>query len=62
MVGERALRPLSSFLLRVLEVRIERTERVYELHDLRSGATHRFRSLAGLRQFLAARGDARAPR
>jgi hypothetical protein len=62
MGDERAPRALSSFLLRVLEVRIERTERIYELHDLRSGVTHRFKSPAGLRRFLASVDELRARR
>lgn len=54
----RSSKPLSSYLLRVAEVRVERTVLAYELHELGTGAVHRFDSLAGLQRFLAAAAPA----
>ncbi|MEJ6005857.1 hypothetical protein WG899_09890 [Paucibacter sp. AS339] len=45
--------PTASFLLRVLDQRVERVVRSYELMDLRSGQTLRFKSLGALRKHLA---------
>jgi hypothetical protein len=58
MTTRRTPRPLSSFLLRVAEERVERVARRYELLDLRGGGVHRFSSLAALARFLRAQTEA----
>lgn len=49
-------RPTRSFILRVLEERVETVSVVYELHDIADGTKRRFASLAALKRHLA-RGD-----
>lgn len=46
-------RPVRSYILRVLEERVETTMVVYELHDIADGTRLRFASLAALRRHLA---------
>jgi hypothetical protein len=52
MVSRISRRALSSYLLRIAEVRTERVALAYELIELRGGAVHRFGSVAALRRFL----------
>lgn len=52
MTTRRASRPLSSFLLRVHEERVETVVRSYELLDLASGTALRFATLAALQRHL----------
>lgn len=54
MTTRRTSRQLSSFLLRVREERSERRVLRYELHDLHSGITLHFASLALLQRHLRA--------
>lgn len=52
MVSRTSTRALSSYLLRIAEVRTEHVALAFELVELRGGVVHRFRSLAALRRFL----------
>jgi hypothetical protein len=47
--------PLSSYLLRVLERRSLRIERVYEVRDISTGEAMRFASLAALQRWVVGR-------
>ena len=51
--GIAALRPVDSFVLRVVERRANRVDVVYELHHIGTGARWRFVSLSALKRHLA---------
>lgn len=55
----RSTRPVHSYLLRVVEQRVLTVTLVYELHDIATGTTRSFGSLAALQRHL---GRQRAPR
>lgn len=57
MVSRISTRALSSYLLRVAEVRTEHVALAFELVDLRSGDVRRFGSAGALRRFLGAQGQ-----
>ena len=46
------IRPLRSYLLRVVEQRTVVVSQVYELHDIAAGTRRRFVSLDELKQYL----------
>lgn len=54
MTTRRQTRPLSSYLLRVHEERVEQVVLRYELLDLASGAVLQFATLAALQRHLRA--------
>jgi hypothetical protein len=54
MTTRRQTRPLSSYLLRVHEERLEQVVLRYELLDLASGTTLQFATLAALQRHLRA--------
>jgi len=47
--------PLGSYLVRVLERRSVRTDRVYEVRDIGTGEAMRFASLAALQRWVGGR-------
>jgi hypothetical protein len=51
---------VESFILRVIELRTQRVDTIFELHPIPGGEPKRFTSLAALRRFLA-RAAAREP-